>query len=181
MLPQNNPDRIGVVFARPPGVGQCRPAHCRPPLHSTWACGNSSTMHLDLGPAHRGDGEHGGQTLTLVASVAGGQSDFIDDADALRAGGTVGVLGCVVKAPSTLHLPSAAYTGPEGSMSVNSTRSSTASCWHAHGRWGRDPIDLPLTIDLGPTICGDEAYGTGQRRPTRHHNYTGARRGYTHC
>ena len=28
--------------------------------------------------------------------------DCIDDADALRAGGTVGVLGCVVKASSTL-------------------------------------------------------------------------------
>ena len=39
--------------------------------------------------------------LTLVASALAG-GDCIDDADALRAGGTVGVLGCVVKAPSTL-------------------------------------------------------------------------------
>ena len=39
--------------------------------------------------------------LTLVASALAG-GDCIDDADALRAGGTVGVLGCVVKASSTL-------------------------------------------------------------------------------
>ena len=39
--------------------------------------------------------------LTLVASALAG-GDCIDDADALRAGGTAGVLGCAVKAPSTL-------------------------------------------------------------------------------
>ena len=35
-----------------------------------------------------------------LPALAGG--DCIDDADALRAGGTAGVLGCAVKAPSTL-------------------------------------------------------------------------------
>ena len=39
--------------------------------------------------------------MTLVASALAG-GDCIDDADVLRAGGTIGVLGCVVKAPSTL-------------------------------------------------------------------------------
>ena len=39
--------------------------------------------------------------LTLVASALAG-GDRIDDADALRAGGTEQVLGCAVKAPSTL-------------------------------------------------------------------------------
>ena len=39
--------------------------------------------------------------LTLVATALAG-SDSIDDADALRAGGTAAALGCVVKAPSTL-------------------------------------------------------------------------------
>ena len=43
----------------------------------------------------------GDKLLTLVASALTG-GDCIDDADALRAGGTAGVLGCVVKAPSTL-------------------------------------------------------------------------------
>ena len=40
-------------------------------------------------------------SLTLVASALAG-GDCIDDADALRSGGTARVLGCVVKAPSTL-------------------------------------------------------------------------------
>ena len=37
----------------------------------------------------------------LVASALAG-GDCIDDADVLRAGGTARVLGCTVKAPSTL-------------------------------------------------------------------------------
>ena len=39
--------------------------------------------------------------LTLVASALAG-GDCIDDADVLRAGGTGRMLGCAVKAPSTL-------------------------------------------------------------------------------
>ena len=39
--------------------------------------------------------------MTLVASALAG-GDCIDDADVLRTGGTAWVLGCVVKAPSTL-------------------------------------------------------------------------------
>ena len=39
--------------------------------------------------------------MTLIASALAG-GDCIDDADALRAGGTAGVLDCTVKAPSTL-------------------------------------------------------------------------------
>ena len=54
--------------------------------------------HVDLGDAP-GRANPGDKLLTLVA-LAGGVC--IDDADALRAGGTEQVLGCVVKAPSTL-------------------------------------------------------------------------------
>ena len=43
----------------------------------------------------------GDKIMTLVASALAG-GDCIDDADALRAGGTAGVLDCLVKAPSTL-------------------------------------------------------------------------------
>ena len=43
----------------------------------------------------------GDKLLTLVASALAA-GDCIDDADALRAGGTEQVLGCAVKAPSTL-------------------------------------------------------------------------------
>ena len=48
--------------------------------------------HLDLGGAP-GRANTGDKMLTLVASALAG-GDCIDDADALRAGGTVGVLGC---------------------------------------------------------------------------------------
>ena len=43
----------------------------------------------------------GDKLLTLTASALAG-GECIDDAAALRAGGTAGVLGCTVKAPSTL-------------------------------------------------------------------------------
>ena len=56
--------------------------------------------HLDLGDAP-GRANAGDKLLTLVASALAG-GDCIDDADALRAGGTASVLGCTVKAPSTL-------------------------------------------------------------------------------
>ena len=56
--------------------------------------------HVDLGEAPS-RANAGDKLLTLVgSSLAGG--DWIDDADALRASGTEQVLGCAVKAPSTL-------------------------------------------------------------------------------
>ena len=61
--------------------------------------------------------------LTLVASALAG-GDCIDDADALRAGGTAGVLGCVVKAPSTLgnFLRRRWLPVPRGSANGKTTR-----------------------------------------------------------
>src|SRR5665647_2727513 len=56
--------------------------------------------HLDLGAA-AGRANSGDKLLTLVMSALAG-GDCIDDADALRAGGTGRVLGFVVKAASTL-------------------------------------------------------------------------------
>ena len=44
---------------------------CRPPLHSTWACGNSSTI-TSTSAAH-GAGEHGGQTADAGRFRAGGR------------------------------------------------------------------------------------------------------------
>ena len=44
---------------------------CRPPLHSTWACGNSSTI-TSTSAAHRA-GEHGGQTADAGRFRAGGR------------------------------------------------------------------------------------------------------------
>ena len=58
--------------------------------------------HVDLGDAP-GRANTGDKMLTLVASALAG-GDCIDDADALRTGSSAQVLGCVVKAPSTLGI-----------------------------------------------------------------------------
>ena len=57
-------------------------------------------QHLDLGDAP-GRANTGDKIMTLVASALAG-GDCIDDADALRVGRTDPVLGCTIKAPSTL-------------------------------------------------------------------------------
>ena len=77
MLPRNHPDRIRIVF-------------------DVWWPMPAFAQHLGLGELNAGD-----KMLTLVASALAG-GDCIDDADALRAGRTTSVLGCMVKAPSTL-------------------------------------------------------------------------------
>ena len=81
-------------------------------------------QRLDLGSAP-GRANTGDKMMTLVGSAMAG-GDCIDDADALRAGGTAGVLDCMVKAPSTprfregrLWAPSCAASG--GATSANWT------------------------------------------------------------
>ena len=66
--------------------------------------------HLDLGNAP-GRANTGDKIVTLVASALA-DGDCIDDADALRAGGTARVLAGTVKAPSTIDASSAS---PDGS------------------------------------------------------------------
>ena len=99
MLPQNKPDRIRILFddhRLVANAGLLLPAT----LARRLGLRELVDHHLDLGGAP-GRANTGDKMLTLVASALAG-GDCIDDADALRAGGTVGVLGCVVKAPSTL-------------------------------------------------------------------------------
>lgn len=62
--------------------------------------GKLEDRHVDLGDAP-GRANAGNKLLTLAASALAG-GDCIDDADALRLGETEQVLGCVVKAPSTM-------------------------------------------------------------------------------
>ena len=57
-------------------------------------------QHVDLGDTP-GRANPGDKLMSLVASALAG-GDCIDDADALRSGSSGRVLGCVVKAPSTL-------------------------------------------------------------------------------
>ena len=99
MLPQNNSDRIRILFndhRLVANVGLLLSATLARHLGLRELVG----QHLDLGGAP-GRANTGDKLLTLVASALAG-GDCIDDSDALRAGGTASVLGCVVKAPSTL-------------------------------------------------------------------------------
>ena len=65
-----------------------------------------------------------------------------------RAGGTVGVLGCVVKAPLGTFLRSFRWGHVRQLDRVS--RQLLARAWAA----GAGPGDSPLTIDLDSTICG---------------------------
>ena len=99
MLPRNDLDRIQVAFDDHRLVDNAGLL-----LLATLArhLGLSQLVQqfLDLGDAP-GRANAGDKMMTLVASALAG-GDCIDDADALRAGGTAGVLDCMVKAPSTL-------------------------------------------------------------------------------
>ena len=99
MLPRIHPGRIHVAFDDHRVVanaGLLLPAS----LALRLGLGELVGRHVDLGDAP-GRANPGDKLLTLVASALAG-GDCIDDADALRAGRTARVLGCVVKAPSTL-------------------------------------------------------------------------------
>ena len=116
MLPQNKPDRIRILFddhRLVANAGLLLPAT----LARHLGLRELVDHHHDLG-RRAGDGRTRGTRCRRWSLPRWQAADCIDDADALRAGGTVGVLGCVVKAPSTLGTFCAASGG---GMSVNST------------------------------------------------------------
>ena len=87
----------------------------------------------------------------MASALAGG--DCIDDAGVLRSGGTGQVLGCVVKAPSTLGTFLRSFRWGHVRQLDRVSRELLARAWAAGG----GPGDGPLTIDLDSTIC--ETYG----------------------
>ena len=89
--------------------------------------------------------------IMVASALAGG--DCIDDADAPRAGGTAGILGCVVKAPSTLGTFLRSFRWGHVRQLDRVSRELLARAWAA----GAGPGDGPFTIDLDSTIC--ETYG----------------------
>jgi hypothetical protein len=122
--------------------------------------------HLDLGDkpgrAHVGD-----KLLSLIFSALAG-GDCIDDADALRAGGTERILGFRVKAASTLGTYLRSFRWGHVRQLDAVSRHLLARAWAA----GAGPGDAPFTIDLDSTIC--ETYGL-QKQGARHHGYTHVR------
>ena len=121
---------------------------------------------VDLGDAP-GRANAGDKLLTLVASALAG-GDCIADAAALRAGGAGRVLGCTVKAPSTLGTFLRSFRWGHGRQLDRVSRALLARAWAA----GAGPGDAPFTIDLDSTIC--ETYGLA-KEGARHHGYTGVR------
>jgi Transposase DDE domain group 1 len=122
--------------------------------------------HLDLGAA-AGRANVGDKLLTLVASALAG-GDCIDDAAALRAGGTARVLGCTLKAASTLGTFLRSFRWGRVRQLDAVSRLLLARAWAA----GAGPGSAPFTIDLDSTIC--ETYGLA-KEGALHHGYTGVR------
>ena len=167
MLPRNDPDRIQITFddhRRVAKAGLILPATLA--LHL--GLPQLVQQRLDLGNAP-GRANPGDKVMTLVVSALAG-GDCIDDADALRTGGTASALGCVVKAPSTLGTFLRSFRWGQVRQLDRVSRELLARAWAA----GAGPGDVPLTIDLDSTIC--ETYGLA-KAGARHHSYTG-QRGY---
>ncbi len=118
MLSQNNPDRIRIVFddhRLVANAGLLLPAT----LARHLGLRELVDRHLDLGGAP-GRANTGDKLLTLVASALTG-GDCIDDADALRTGGTARTLGGVVKASSTPRLREGRLWAPSCAASAGAT------------------------------------------------------------
>ena len=150
MLPRNHLDRIQVAFddhRLVDNAGLLLPATLA--LHL--GLSQLVQQRLDLGDAP-GRANTGDKIMTLVASALAG-GDCIDDADALRAGGTAGVLDCLVKAPSTLGTFLRSFRWGHVRQLDRVSRELLARAWQA----GAGPGDAPLTIDLDSTVC--ETYG----------------------
>jgi hypothetical protein len=122
--------------------------------------------HLDLGRAV-GRANVGDKLLTLVMSALAG-GDCIDDADALRAGGTARVLGFTLKAASTLGTFLRSFAWGHVRQLDRVSRELLARAWRA----GAGPGATPFTIDLDSTIC--ETYGLA-KEGALHQGYTGVR------
>ena len=166
MLPRNDLDRIQIAFddhSLVNNAGLLLPTT----LALRLGLGELVDRHVDLGDAP-GRANPGDKLMTLASALAGG--DCIDDADALRSGGTARVLGCTVKAPSTLGTFLRSFRWGHVRQLDRVSRELLARAWAA----GAGPGDAPFTIDLDSTIC--ETYGLA-KEGARHHGYT-SQRGY---
>ena len=165
MLPRHHPDRIRIAFddhRLVTSAGLILPATLA--LHL--GLPQLVDRHLDLGDAP-GRANPGDKISTLLASALAG-GDCINDADALRAGGTARVLGFTAKAPSTLGTFLRSFRWGHVRQLDRVSRELLARAWKA----GAGPGDAPFTIDLDSTIC--EIYGLA-KEGVLHHGYTGDR------
>ena len=166
MLPTSDPDRIDIAFDDDRLVadaGLLLPAT----LAQHLGLQELADSYLDLGDA-AGRANAGDKLLTLVASALAG-GDCIDDAAALRAGGTASVLGCTVKAPSTLGTFLRSFSQRFSGRLVLDPASRVSS--HAAGRpagfWTVTGSTERRRISARPTAW--------PRRAPASHGYTGVR------
>ncbi len=165
MLPLDHPDRIQIAFddhRLVANAGLILPVTLAQRLGLRELVDN----HVDLGAAP-GRANPGDQIMTLAASALAG-GDCIDDTDVLRAGGTDRVLGCVVKAPSTLGTFLRSFRWGHVRQLDRVSRELLAGAWAV----GDGPGDDPLTIDLDSTVCA--TYGP-VKEGAQGHNYAGQR------
>ena len=155
MLPTSNPDRIEIAFDDDRLVdhaGLLLPAT----LAGRLGLRELADAHLDLGDA-AGRANAGDKLLTLVASALAG-GDCIADADAMRAGGAGRVLGCTVKAPSTLGTFLRSFRWGHVRQLDRVTRELLARSWAAGGGTRRgaahDRPRLDALRDLRPRQGG---------------------------
>ena len=158
MLPPERLDRIHVAFddhRLVANAGLILPVTVAHHL----GLGELVDRHVDLGNAP-GRANAGNKVLTLVASALA-SGDCIDADDALRSGETEQILGCAVKAPSTLGTFLRSFQWGHARQLDRVSRELLARAWAA----GAGPGDEPLTIDLDsirrrrtrPTDCARKA------------------------
>jgi len=115
--------------------------------------------HVDLGDAP-GAANAGDKAMTLLHSALAG-GEWIDDADALRAGATGQVLGHRVAAPSTLGTFLRSFTWGSTRQLDQVAGIALARAWAA----GAGPGPWPVTIDVDSTHC--QTYGLQKQGATR--------------
>jgi hypothetical protein len=155
-------DRIAVAFDEDraiPNAGLLLPATLCAHL------GLHGLFERFLRVTGRGRANTGVKMMTLIMSVLAG-GDCIDDANALRAGGTVEVLGHGIRAASTLGTFLRCFTFGNVAQLGRVSGEAFARAW----RSGAGPGGAPVVIDIDSTIC--ETYGL--------HKIGGSKFGYTH-
>ena len=177
MLPLEHPDGIHIAFddhRLVANAGLLLPAS----LALRLGLAELVDQHVDLGDAP-GRANTGDKLMTLVASALAG-GDCIDDTDALRSGSTGRVLGCVVKAPSTLGTFLRSFRWGHVRQLDRVSRELLARAWAA---WWRTRRGAP---DHRPGLhhLRDLRSGQGGCPPPRLHRPAGlspvARRGRRH-
>ena len=141
MLPRQQPDRIHVAFDDHRMVANAGLLFLVTLAHHL-GLEELVDRHIDPGDT-QGRANAGDKVLTLVASALAG-GDCIDDADVLRAGEPGQVLGCALKAPSTLGPFLRSFPRGHVRQLDQVSRDALARAW----AFGAGPGDDPLTIDL---------------------------------